>query len=424
MINRTISPRFKQVEDITFIKAEQLTFNNGLTAYVINGGDQELIRIELFFKNVNWDFQKPLLAFAVNTMLNDGTTEFTAFQLAESVDYYGAFLQTDYSYDHSSITLYTLNKHLEVTLKVLKTIITDSIFPQVELATFIRNQKQKLRVNLEKNDVVGRRVFSNALFGNTIYGYPTSYEDYDALNREDLLKYFKTAYQPGNCTLIASGKVNGETKTILNDVFGQNWQADCPFLENKFLVSKTVGKEHYTEKEDALQSALRIGTVVVNRNHPDFPGLQVLNTILGGYFGSRLMTNLREDKGYTYGIGSAIVSLENAGYFFIASEVGANVCADAIKEIKKEIDLLRTVAVSEEELSLVRNYMLGSLLGDLENIFSHADKFKNIFFFGLGYEYYGRFIQTIKKISSSQLLSLAKQYLNFEEMDKVIVGKK
>jgi zinc protease len=158
MINRTISPRFKQVEDITFIKAEQLTFNNGLTAYVINGGDQELIRIELFFKNVNWDFQKPLLAFAVNTMLNDGTTEFTAFQLAESVDYYGAFLQTDYSYDHSSITLYTLNKHLEVTLKVLKTIITDSIFPQVELATFIRNQKQKLRVNLEKNDVIGRRV--------------------------------------------------------------------------------------------------------------------------------------------------------------------------------------------------------------------------------------------------------------------------
>jgi predicted Zn-dependent peptidase len=91
--------------------------------------------------------------------------------------------------------------------------------------------------------------------------------------------------------------------------------------------------------------------------------MRVLNTMLGGYFGSRLMTNLREDKGYTYGIGSAMVPLQHSGYFFITCEVGAEVTGEALKEIRKELDLLRSEEVKEEELSLVKNYMLGSFLG-------------------------------------------------------------
>ena len=182
--------------------------------------------------------------------------------------------------------------------------------------------------------------------------------------------------------------------------------------------------EHYIEKGDALQSAIRLGKVAINRSHADFPGMQVLNTILGGYFGSRLMANIREDKGYTYGIGSALVSMKNAGYFFIASEVGADVCGSALDEIYKEINILKQDAVSTEELSLVRNYMLGSMLGSLENAMSHADKFKNIYFSGLGYDYYQNYIRTVKTINPEDLLGLASKYFNTDAFETVIVGKK
>jgi zinc protease len=424
MIDRTLAPAFGQVENIDLIKAKAHVLGNGLKIFSIEGGGQDLVRIEFIFENVGYNRAKPLQTYTTNTMLNDGTSELSSSEIADKIDYYGAFLQTDYSNDQSSVTLYSLNKHLASTLPIVKAIVSDSIFPQIELDTFIRNQKQKLSVNLEKNDFLSRKIFNNVLFGNTIYGYDTRAEDYDKLTRLQLTEYFKSAYQPKNCTVIISGKITDQTYKLVDQLFGKDWQDDASAAANNFDVKPGAGNEHYIEKGDALQSAIRLGKVAINRAHADFPGMQVLNTILGGYFGSRLMANIREDKGYTYGIGSALVSMKNAGYFFIASEVGADVCGSALEEIGKEIDLLKTQPVSEEELSLVRNYMLGSMLGSLENAMSHADKFKNIYFSGLSYDYYTNYIQTVRSISPVQLQALANQYFDLNTFEKVIVGKK
>lgn len=424
MIDRAQAPAFGQVENIELIRAKPLVLANGLKVFSIDGGEQDLVRIEFIFANIAYDPKKPLQAFACNTMLNDGTSELSSTEIADRVDYYGSFLQTDYNNDHSSVTLYTLNKHLANTLPIVKAIISDSVFPQVELDTLVRNQKQKLSVNLEKNDFVSRKTFNHVLFGDTLYGYDITAADYDQLDREQLISYFKTAYQPKNCTVIVSGKVKDDSIRLLDELFGKDWNNSFDVSENKFDFQAGSGMEHYVEKADALQSAIRIGQISINRTHADFPGLQVVNTILGGYFGSRLMANIREDKGFTYGIGSALVSLKNSGYFFIASEVGADVCSAAMTEIEKEMAILKKEAVSEEELSLVRNYMLGSMLGSLENALSHADKFKNIYFSGMDYDYYQNYIQTVRNISPEEVLNLANKYLNFDSFQKVIVGKK
>jgi predicted Zn-dependent peptidase len=424
MIDRAQAPAFGQVEKIELLRAKPIVLANGLKVFSIDGGEQDLVRIEFIFANIAYDSKKPLQASACNTMLNDGTSELSSSEIADRVDYYGSFLQTDYTNDHSSVTLYTLNKHLANTLPIVKAIISDSIFPQVELDTLVRNQKQKLSVNLEKNDFVSRKTFNHVLFGDTLYGYDIKAADYDCLDREQLISYFKTAYQPKNCTVIVSGKVKDESIKLLDELFGKDWNNSIDVKENKFDFKAGPGKEHYVEKADALQSAIRIGQVSINRTHADFPGLQVVNTILGGYFGSRLMANIREDKGFTYGIGSALVSLKNSGYYFIASEVGADVCSAAMTEIEKEMAILKKEAVREEELSLVRNYMLGSMLGSLENALSHADKFKNIYFSGLDYDYYQNYIQTVRNISPEEVLDLANRYLNFENFQRVIVGKK
>jgi zinc protease len=423
-LQRKIAPESKEIDHIGLIKPEHTWLGNGCNIFSFNSGDQELVRIEWIFSNLRFNPAKPLLSVAVNTMLTDGTSKLSSEQIADQIDFYGAFLQMDYGYDNSQITLYTLNKHLQSTLPVIKDIITDSIFPEKELETFVRNQQQKLQVSLQKNDVVARRAFNKAVYGNTIYGLAADFEDYKTLFRDDMLLHFKQMYQPSNCTILVAGKVDDGTLESLTEAFGNNW-LNLTTLADTSQPPLLPAKEHFyfIEKPDALQSAIRMGLPSITRTHADFPALQVLNTVLGGYFSSRLMANIREDKGYTYGIGSGISALNKGGAWFVASEVGADVCKAAVAEIEKEINLLKTELIPDEELSLVRNFMLGSLLGSLENVLSHADKFKNIYFAGLDYDYYDKYTAVIKSITSDQLFQLANKYLDLDNFYKVIVGK-
>ena len=424
MLNRTTAPDFKQVNDIQFLSPKAQELNNGLKVFTINAGKQELVRIEFIFSNVNWNASKPLQAVSVNGLINTGTGTLTAKQIADKVDYYGAFLQTEYGADQTTITLYSLNKHLASVLPIVWSILNESIFPQQELDIFIQNQKQRLQVNLQKNDFLARKTFANSIFGSTAYGSDIALADYDALQRADLLSYFKSAFKPENCIIIAAGKFEAVEFELLNKFFGGVWQNNEQAAVTVFNFPAIEPAEIYIEKPEAVQSAIRMGNLTITRKHEEFPALQILNCVLGGYFGSRLMANIREDKGYTYGIGSGIASLKDAGYLFIATEVGTEVCAATLQEIEKEINVLQTALVSEQELDLVRNYMLGSMLGSLENAFSHADKFKNIYFSGLDYNYYTKYIQTVKNISPETLKALAIKYLNFDGFIKVVVGKK
>jgi len=231
-------------------------------------------------------------------------------------------------------------------------------------------------------------------------------------------------YQPSNCTMIVAGKIEPETLNLISNTFDAGWQNTVTKADTS-QPAVIAASEHfyYNEKPEALQSAIRMGVPAINRTHPDFPALQVLNTVLGGYFGSRLMANIREEKGYTYGIGSGMSSLKHGAALFIATEVGADVCKLAVNEIEKELNSLQNELIPEAELSLVRNFLMGSLLGSLENVFSHADKFKNLHFAGLDYDYYDRYVNTIKTVTADRLQELAKQYLNFDQFYKVIVGK-
>jgi zinc protease len=424
MLNRTITPEFKQVNDINFLEPQKQQLDNGIPVFTINAGRQELLRLEFIFENVNWSESKPLQAIVVNHLINNGTTNYTAREIAEKVDYYGAFLQTEYGADQSSLKLYTLNKHLAAVLPILRAILTDSVFPEQELAIFVQNQKQSLQVNLQKNDFLARKEFAHAIFGDTPYGSDIGASDYDAVRREDLIEYYQAAYKPENCTIFAAGMFGQAEFTLLNDMFGKDWGNQLPSTINKFSFKEQAGAELLIEKPEAVQSAIRMGRLAINRTHADFAGFQVLNCLLGGYFGSRLMANIREDKGYTYGIGSAVVSMRDAGYFFIATEVGADVCTAALTEIEKEISLLKSELVEAAELDLVRNYMLGSMLGSLENAFSHADKFKNVYFSNLDYGYYHDYIKIVKNISPDEIQQLAQTYLDFSSFSKVVVGRK
>jgi predicted Zn-dependent peptidase len=426
VLDRKIIPAFRSIEKIEMIHAEEKRLRNNIPVYAINAGTQEIIKVEFLFSAGMYQQKMTLQAASVNSMLEEGTSKMNAAQIADAVDFYGAFLEVGVEQDNASVILYTLNKHLKATLPVIEQVIKDAVFPQNELETHLKNKKQKFLVNNQKVATIARKRFSELIFGEEHpYGRDVKDADFERIKRQDLVDFYKANYRSENCRIILAGKVDDDVYKQLDDLFGGNdWSGKNSVKENTLEILSTNDKEQLIYKEDALQSAIRIGKKMFNKTHPDFHPMQVLNTVYGGYFGSRLMSNIREDKGYTYGIGSGMVSLKHGGYFFISTEVGVDVCKDALKEIYFEMARLREELVTEEELQLVKNYMLGTFLRNVDGPFALADRFKGLLEYGLGYDYFDRYIATVRGISASQLRDLANVYFDKESMIELVVGKK
>lgn len=424
-INRKQQPEFKNIENINIPVPEKINLDNGIETYIINAGTQEIIKIDIIFNAGSWYQEKPLIATIVNEMLIEGTKSMTSQQIAEKLDYYGAFIHPNPTKDFGNITLYTLKKYLPETIKILNDIIKHPIFPENELKTFLSKRKQQFQIELEKVTNIARREFNEQLFGeNHPYGKKTKLEDYDLVNREDVIQFHKRLYHSGNCKIILSGKIDDSDIKLLNQNLGsKDWSIKTEAKSLNFDITHQPKMESFVEKENVTQSAIRLGKIIINKDHPDYHKLDIVNTILGGYFGSRLMKTIREEKGYTYGISSVLVSLKHAGYLVILSEVGANVAKNAISDVITEIKKLRLEKVSQKELDLVKNYMLGDLLRSFDGPFEISASFINIIDLGLDTNYYDKAIEAIRTITPDEIILIANKYLHEETLIKTIAGK-
>ena len=423
-INRKIKPEIKPVDKIDLYKPEKVTLDNGIPVYLINTGTQELVKVEFIFNAGKWYEEQLLLANFTNNMLKEGTKNYTSQEIAEKIDFYGAHLEPATGNDIASLSLYTLNKYLEDVLIVTEDVIKNPVFPEKELTTFLQNKKQEFLINNEKVRHVARRMFSKQIFGaNHPYGKTAVVEDFDKVTRDALSAFHRKHYSKESCKIIVSGKIPSNLVSGLNKHFGEGSKISAASNNlNANVKIEPENKKEYIKKAGSVQSAIRVGRPLFNKTHPDYHKLKVVNAVLGGYFGSRLMTNIREDKGYTYGIGSAIVSLHNAGYFFIASEVGTEVKEPALQEVYKEIEKLQQDKVGEDELTLVRNYLLGSMLRNFDGPFQIADSFKSVMEYDLDNSYYQSYIDTVRSITPEEIRELARQYFDRRDMFELIVG--
>ncbi|MDG1475672.1 MAG: pitrilysin family protein [Vicingaceae bacterium] len=424
MLDRKKAPKFKQVDNIHFLDVVKTTLDNGIEFNYINGGSQDIVKIDFIFDAGNLYQKKPLIASSTNQLIKEGTENYTALEISEGIDLYGAFFEVENSYDTATLTLYTLTKHLTNVLPFVKEVILRPSFSETEFEIYKNNAIERFKINLEKVSFIARKNFMSAIFEeNHPYGSNVEIKDYENLQITDIKNFYKENYNLNNCRILASGKVDKTVISILNNAFGE--KKISPKQPNKESTTSKLkeGSFHYTNKENALQSAIRIGRIFPNKLHKDYYGLQILNTVLGGYFGSRLMSNIREDKGYTYGIGSGIMSLKNAGYFFISTEVGSHVTKNALTEIYKEIEILRTEEIPTEELDLVKNYLLGQLLKSCDGPFSMGAMFENTHEYGLDYSFYNNYIKTIKEITPKTLLVLGVKYFNKSDLTEIVAGK-
>ena len=425
MTDRLIAPPIKDaVEfDLRLKPYEYFELDNGVPVYSIDAGTQEVIQVELVFYAGNWFEEQRSVAAATNFLLKNGTSKRTAFQLNEDFEYYGAYCNRACYNETAVISLSTLSKHLPELLPVVQEMITDSIFPEEELAVYKQNTKQRLSVSLQKCDFVASRLIDAYLYGEQHpYGTYTHAADIDALDTNMLKKFFQQYYLHGQCVIFVSGKIPANLKEQLNTNFGKH-SISKPTFTVEPILSNAVGEKKYRIKNDpdGVQGAIRIARPFPNRHHPDFMKVMVLNTLFGGYFGSRLMSNIREDKGYTYGIHSYVQNHLQESAWLISTEAGKDVCEATVAEVYKEMELLRTELVDGEELSLVRNYLMGTILGDLDGPFQIMGRWKNLILNNLDDSYFYRSIETIKNISAEELRELAKKYLEPGEFYELVV---
>jgi len=424
MLDRKLEPQFKIIDKIDIVKAEKKTLANGIPVYSINAGEHELVKVDIIFEAGEWSQKIPMLAYSVVSMLCEGSLFHTAEEIADKFDFLGSYIYYNTQKHTATITIYSLQKHLEETLQLIEEIIKYPLFPEKEFETFNNKRKQQYTIDNQKVELLAQKHFCRALFGNEHpYGMYPELEDFDRINTNNIRSFHAQYFIAENCKIIIAGKIDESHIDLLNRFLGDiDWQKMFIQQSLKHDIHPSIEKQIFIEKKDSVQSAIRIGKVTINKFDADFPKLQIVNTILGGYFGSRLMTNIREEKGYTYGIGSGLVSYKNAGYFVITSEIGKNVTQDAIKEVYFEIDRLQTELVPEKELEVVRNYLMGNVLRNFDGPFALSDTLKTILEYDFGYEYFETYVETLKTITPKQIQSIAVKHLEKSSLYEIIAG--
>jgi zinc protease len=424
-LQRSIPPQIRPIELKKLPEAELFTLNNGVPVYFIDAGSEELMRVEFIFDagQVREDF--PLVASTTNSMLLEGSDNYSAKDINSAFDFYGAFVNLFIQKDSSGAAVFFLNKHIEKILELCYEFLFRSAFQEYELINLQKKRLQSFLMNREKVQTLATDKYFEAVFGPAHpYGKQVFKSDFENVTTSMIKSFHNEYYIHGKMTIIVSGNIHKEAKEILNRYFGTHDFGIGKGSVNNIPFSCGKNKKDFIEKKGALQSAIRIGSATINKRHEDYNGLMVLDTVLGGYFGSRLMKNIREEKGYTYGINSSLMSLKQSGYKVILTEVGKKYTRETVDEIYKEIRLLQTTPVSINELNIVRSFMSGEMVRMFDGPFAMAESFRAVLDYGLDNNYYYNLAEKIKTIEPDEITHLAVTYYNIDDLYEIIAGPK
>ena len=422
ILDRTLAPDFQAIQSVNIPQVQHHTLDNGLSLHVVNVGEQPIIRLELIFEAGTWYEPANGVSFFTMKMLSEGTTHHTSAQISEFFDQFGAFTEFGQGMDRAAFTLFGLTKHLSALLPMVQELLEEAIFPTKELADLKRISAQNLRVNLEKTAHVATQTFRKQVFGSVHpYGKNLTFEAIEAINTADLKAFYEHIVKNRPFSIFMSGMIGEQEIALINKYLGcLTIKPAEPFFQETGTCP--APEQNFVEKQESVQSSIRIGKQLMTRQHPDFYKMVMLNEVLGGYFGSRLMRNIREDKGFTYGISSQVAPLSRAGYWVIGTDVKKENTNQTIDEIRKEIKQLQTELAPADELETVKNFLSGEFAGSLNTAFEITDRYKIIILDKLPANFYEQFIPSIRKVTSEELLQMANTYLSLDSLHEIVVG--
>jgi len=419
---RKTAPPLREIQNIKWHQNHAHTLHNGIPLYEVNIGTQDILKFDILLHAGRWQESKELVSRVTAQLMKEGTQNHSSAEIAETIDFYGGTLRIGSSLDITSVSLFCLSKHFDRLLELTHEILTSPTFPDKEFNNFKQFAKQRLQIEATKSDVIAYRKITEMMFGaEHPYGYNSTAKAYDQITRNDLLTHFKDHYHSGNCKIMVSGKTTPQVIEKIDSLFGRKFAAG-KFQPIQHQPTPDLAKNYEGSLPGSVQSSIRIGFPFVGRKHPDYHGFYVLNTIFGGYFGSRLMSNIREDKGYTYGIYSSIDSMLNGSYFYIATETSHKFAAPTEQEIMKETKRIKEEPISDEELTRCRNYLLGNILSSLDGPLNVAGLNKMLILEDLDFGYMERLVHKIKTIDQKELMALANKYFVDDDYYRVVIN--
>ncbi len=415
------TPSITIPERLDLTPREECELPNGMRLCTLRADEFEVVRLSFVFHAGPVTQRHPFVAAATANLLAEGSTRLSGREIAEQLDFYGSYFEVNLDRDYVYISFCSLAKYFRETLAMAEEILLHPAFPDEEVITYRTKRRQQLAIERQKVDVLARDAFGRTLFGaDHPYGVCYPEERYEELTREQLREHYNRYYGARNCIAVCSGRITPDVEAAIRTLAAKFPEGEA--ATPHFPAAKSA-KQCIVEREEAVQSAIRIGRLLFTREHPDFVGMQVVATILGGYFGARLMHNLREVHGYTYGVMSTVVNFEREGYFAIATQVGCEVTEEALKEIFYEVERLRKEEVSEEELTLAKNILTGEMMRILDGPFGIADVAIENILSGRGDDATEQTLQEIRAMTPARVRELAERYLDPADLSTIVVGK-
>ncbi|MFM7858448.1 MAG: M16 family metallopeptidase [Flammeovirgaceae bacterium] len=420
MLDRSIPPPFAKEFSFSLPQPEIFQLSNGCSIIWIKGLQQQVCKIEVIMKAGKWFEPTAGLAHFTISMLEKGADGFTAKDIAGVLDLYGAQLELAAGPDFASVALYSLNNKLENVLPIFSAILKAPTFPEDELNLMKEIFVENLKVNNEKNSYIASKHFKRNIFGQGHpYGSTLELDAIESTIRPTLVRdFFEEQCQPFEVYI--TGSLSAQQMQQIQRAFEPFHLR--PFANHSPEVREAEERIKKQVKAGSLQASVRIGCQTIRRSHADYFQLLLLNHLLGGYFGSRLMKNIREEKGLTYGIHSSISTYRNNSVFTIGTDVNVEKADLTIREIRKEIEALHQQTVPDKEIEVARNHFLGALQLELSNPFAVTEKIKNIRLNELTVDYYQQLIDSASQATGRSLQEIALRHLHWQQFHVVSVG--
>lgn len=419
MLDRTIPPPFVKPASFKLPIPVHKSLSGGVELFFLNGISQDVIKLEVVCEAGRWHETKVGQAHFSTHMLEKGTKSMNAAQLAEFFERHGANLEISSGTDFLSISLYTLSRHFKAVLPVFHQMLTQPSFDENEFELMKGIFIQTLRVNNEKTSYLASKGLKRNVFGEA-HPYGASVEELDIANltQDDLIEFFERHVRADK--LFVVGKI---TQGNLEDALYPFQNSPVPEKKPPMYMPISQGKQmEKVERESSVQSSIRFGKRTIDRKHQDFPGLLLLNHYFGGFFGSQLMQNLREEKGLTYGVGSSIHSFKNDALLSIGTDVNKENVDHAVEQIQQELRKISKGDINSDDLELSRRHFIGSIQSDVANPFSVLSKIKNLQLHNLSPTYYEDLLGTVDSISLNQLRLLGEKHFAGGQFQIVVAG--
>lgn len=396
-----------------------------MKVYFLPHGQVEVVQIEALY-HAGRSFQPKigLLSYMARNM-SEGTASYTSVELAHKLDGLGAFIGHNIGEESLSFKLLCLTDQLSQTLPLFQEVMFKPAFPEAEFKQMKARAHQRLKVEAEKTNFQARRHFKKALFGQEhAYGAVLGPAELEALELSDLQQYHADKVMTADLSLLVVGRFDPDTVlSQLNESLGQQARRALTLpapAAAQPLTPAPSGRQQV--KVDGVQSTVRLGHRALERNHPEQHLMSMVNTILGGYYGSRLMKKIREEKGYTYGIYSGWGAYRYAGQFSIQADVANTYVADTIQTVREEIKRLQQDGVPETELQLVKNYLAGQMISNRETPAQMGAVLRFSLTHGYSFAELDARFARLQEMTAEEVQRLAQAHLRPDAMLEVVAG--